>query len=419
MISSAGRSSYDFIVILLSVIYLAHGGSTFVAYYTPSIVWAFVSMGLFFLLLFGNISSGMRFRFLFPLVALAFARAVFFHFSVYGKESIIYDMVGFTQICVYPLLTYYLLNHSNKRIALFVLMSFVLVSVATGISTLSAYEMGGENFVRSSGSLEEELGEQYAMRMKLNVGNFDTVYGFATMLPVAIMFFKWRDVFRKKFASGILLFLLIALMVSTVYVGQYTISFMVCLLMLILFVCPKEISSHFFKRSLIIAIIAFVALRFFAPPLLNTLADFSNSDTMSARLLDVSNYLSTGVDESANGSDFTERNRVYNKSINSIKSTFLMGGWDYSAAGGHSFILDNIALMGLIGIFLLIKFYKSIITNFLSPYKRYPWIYYYYYGLIAAIIFHVLNPNGIYVQLLFVFPVSAYLFNELCVEKEI
>lgn len=419
MISSVRLSSYDYIVILLSVIYLAHGGSTFVAYYTPSIVWAFVSMGLFFLLLFGNISRGMSLRYLLPLVALAFARTCFFHFSVYGKDSIIYDMVGFTQICVYPLLTYYLLTHSNKKIALYVLMSFVLVSVATGISTLLAYEMGGENFVRSSGSFEEELGEQYEMRMKLNVGNFDTVYGFATMLPIAIMFFKWRNVFRRKVYSGILFFLLIALMAATVYVGQYTISFMVCLLMLILFVCPKEISSRFFKRSLIIAVIAFAALRFIAPPLLNAIAEFSNSETMSTRLIDVSNSLASGKDVSSAGSDYSERAQTYNKSLQTIREYTILGSWDYGLVGGHSFILDNIALMGLIGIFLLIKFYKSIITNFLSPYKRYPWIYYYYYGLIAAIIFHVLNPNGIYVQLLFVFPVSAYLFDELCVEKEI
>ena len=91
--------------------------------------------------------------------------------------------------------------------------------------------------------------------------------------------------------------------------------------------------------------------------------------------------------------------------------TFPIGGWSERGGGGHSFIFDHIAVYGVIGIVLLFVFYRAILRLFYYPYQDKPWSYYYLYGLLGVTFFYIFNPSAFYPQLLFAYPLSAYLIN--------
>jgi hypothetical protein len=401
-------SSKDYMILFLSTLFFLHG-SSFIAFHTPASLWAVIVTGLFLLLAHSCSKTTNWLSYLFPIAIIDVIWKIAKIPSIYDPIAFAQFLSSFMQFAILPLLTYYLFKKNNLRVVRYVFFIYCIVEITTGISTIMACANDPTLARMDYGTMREENPALYAYRMNLNVGDYHTSYGFTAMLPIAILFLKWAGNFPREFLSKMLSFLICVVMVYTVYSASYTMSLSVCGLMLLIFLCPPKISKSYFYSSLIAVLISAYLLRLTIPLFLEIVADYLNNDVMSIRLHDLADSIAGGKNNSDTDSDFNLRMNTYEKSWMSFLSNPIFGSWSYNASGGHSYILDNLGLMGIMGVGIIINMWKSIWNRYIGIYKAYPWFYYYCYALIAIVIFFFVNPSGMSEQLLFFYPISGYI----------
>ena len=329
--------------------------------------------------------------------------------SIGDIKSLLILLSGFMQFAILPLLTYYLFEKNNLRFVLYIFFVFCLVEVTTGLSTIRACAIDPQLARMNYGTLRVEDPAFYAYRMNLNVGNYHTTYGFTAMLPIVIMFYKYACFFPKPGLVKFFSLFCVIVMIYTVYSASYTISLVVSSIMIFTFLCPTTITKSYFFTSLFGVLIFTYIFRAFLPSILNYMADSFDSEIMSTRLYDLADSLNSGKNTAHVDSDFNLRMECYAKSWNSFVSNPIIGSLSYKNSGGHSYILDNLGLMGLFGVGIMINTWKTIWQRYISIFNEYTWFYYYGYALIAVFIFFLVNPDGMEEQLLFFYPISGYI----------
>jgi hypothetical protein len=161
----------------------------------------------------------------------------------------------FMQFAILPLLTYYLFTKNNKNDIIYVFLVFCFVEITTGISTIKACAIDPELARMDYGALRDKDPALYAYRMNLNVGDYHTSYGFTAMLPIAIMFYKHAWLFPKPILVKLFSLFCVIVMIYTVYSASYTLSLLVCSVMILTFLCPITISKSYFFASLFFVLI--------------------------------------------------------------------------------------------------------------------------------------------------------------------
>lgn len=403
-----GVSTIDFGILFFATLFFLHR-SSFIAFHTPSFLWAGVVIALFSFLVYISLKSTNWFIYLIPIITIDIIWKICKSPSLYDLRSFLILLSVCMQTAILPLLTHYLFRKKNINCIIYIFLIFCFVEITTGISTIIACSVDPTLARMDYGTLRAENPALYAYRMNLNVGDYHTTYGFTAMLPIVVVFLK-----NARFlphSNHVRLFCLFSyiIMIYTVYSASYTISLIVCCILALTIIFPSKISKPFFYVSIIFALLCYFALQSFIPPLLNYIAEILDSDIMSARLYDLADSLNFGANTARADSDFNLRMLCYEKSWNSFINNPIFGSLDYKQSGGHSFILDNLGLMGLIGFMLLIIMLKTIWNRYIVVFKRYKWFYYYGYALIAIIIFFFLNPDGMETQLLFFYPISGYI----------
>ncbi len=408
MMQDDENTGVDYTILFLATLFFLHS-SSFIAFHTPAFIWAGV-VTLLFLFLVKECSQYTNcFIYLLPIVIIEIIWGICRTPSIGDIKSIMMLLSRFMQFAILPLLTYYLFIKNNKNVVIYIFLLFCLVEITTGISTIRACAIDPELARMDYGALRVEDPAFYAYRMKLNVGNYHTSYGFTAMLPIVIMFYKNACFFpRSGFVKLFSLFSAVV-MIYTVISASYTLSLLVCSVMALTFLCPSAISKSYFFTSLLIMLIFVYIFREFLPSILYYLADSFDSEIMSARLYDLADSLNAGQNTADVDSDFNLRMECYTKSWNSFLSNPIIGSLSYKDSGGHSYILDNLGLMGLFGVGIMVNMWKTIWRRYISIFNEYSWFYYYGYALIAILIFFAVNPDGMEKQLLFFYPISGYI----------
>lgn len=397
----------DYAILFLTFLFFLHR-SSFIAFNTPAILWQVIVISLFLLLAFFCAKTKNVILYLFPIVVIDIIWKILKSTTLFEPVGFAQFISGIMQYSIFPLLTYYLFRKGNIKLFIYVIFVFLLVEITTGISTIFASYIDPTLARMDYGTVRTENPQLYAFRMLLNVGDYHTTYGFTAMLPIFILIYKWAHVFPRHIMMRLLSLLVVFISVYTVYSASYTISLAICCLMLLLFLCPAKINKTFFVSSLFLSIFLAFLLKQMIPFALETIAGHLDDPIMTERLLDLAKSIEYGEDTSASGSDFNERMICYEKSWSGFLSNPFWGNMNYELSGGHSFILDNLGLMGLLGVGLLIIMLKTIWKRYISIFKMYPWFYYYGYALIAILVFFFLNPDDMSEQLLFFYPVSGY-----------
>lgn len=402
-------SQTDYILLVLSVLYMAHN-SPYVGVRMPAMFYASVVVLLFVLVCiklarFQNIIS-----FIIPIFSLYFLDIIFIQsHNINSLEGIMRLFSGMMQILIYPLLAFYAINKGIVKLAMWLLVLFLSVEFTIYITSIMA-ESEIPGIIRMNpGQLRENDQIMYAMKTNMNVGNFDTVYGCATLVPIGILLIKWRsDLFANKLYQ-LLTVLATAMMIYFVYVSQFTTALVGTLLMTLTIVCPKYLSLSYFKKTTWIGLFAVILTWSVLPPVLHIIADSVDSEIMAERFEGIAITLEGGNDSGS--LDVELRQAAYEKPLQAISSTLMAGTWNDDGNGGHSHLLDTVGKYGIIGVILLLVFYKSILKLFYIPYKNEPWVYYYLYGLLGATFFYAFNPSELFQQVLFCYPLSAFLIN--------
>ena len=408
MMQDDENTGVDYTILFLATLFFLHG-SSFIAFHTPAVIWAGV-VTLLFLFLVKECSQYTNcFIYLLPIVVIEIIWDICRTPSIGDIKSIMMLLSRFMQFAILPLLTYYLFEKNNIRLVLYIFFVFCIVEITTGISTIRACAIDPELARMHYGTLRTEDPEFYAYRMNLNVGNYHTSYGFTAMLPIVIMFYKHACFFPRPVFVKLFSLFSAVVMIYTVISASYTLSLLVCSVMALTFLCPSAISKSYFFTSLLLMLNLAYVFRTFLPSILYYLADSFDSEIMSARLYDLADSLNAGQNTADVDSDFNLRMECYTKSWNSFLSNPIIGSLSYKDSGGHSYILDNLGLMGLFGVGIMVNMWKTIWRRYISIFNEYSWFYYYGYALIAILIFFAVNPDGMEEQLLFFYPISGYI----------
>ena len=400
-------SYFDKTILLLSALFLLHR-SPYLGVRYPSIIYAAIVILLFVLLIIQFDKGKKPIRFLFPFMSL-----VFLDFLCYDLSNIKngIDLLRTISICmqiiIYPLLSGYIIYKQKYKYGLFLLLFFLSIEFTTYVSSIIA-ENSFPGIIRlNPGQLLENDASMYSIKTGLNVGNFDTVYGCTVMIPIMALGIKYRRQLFANKMSVIFLYIYFALSIYFVFVSQFTTALIGMVIMLFSLFLGKSITLSGFKRFILVLILGCAILWFSLPYALHYVADKIESPIVAERFEGLSNLLEG---DSVSGSDdIDERNRVYSKSLSIIKETSCIGTWGQKETGGHSFFLDTVAKYGLIGILLLIVYYKGLVRLIIRPYQKNSFRFYYVFGLIGTTFFYILNPSELFPQLLFCYPISAYI----------
>lgn len=402
-------SQTDYILLVLSVLYMAHN-SPYVGVHMPAMFYASVVVLLFVLVCIKLSRFQNIIRFIIPIFSLYFLDVIFIQsHDINSFEGIMRLFSSMMQILIYPMLASYAIKIRNVKLAIWLLVLFLSVEFTTYITSIMAESTIPGIIRMNPGQLRDENTMMYAMKTTMNVGNFDTVYGCASLVPIGILLIKWRsELFANKLYQ---LFAVIAtaIMIYFVYVSQFTTALVGTLLMTLTIVCPKYLSLSNFKKTIWIGIFALLFTWSVLPHILHTIADSIDSEIMAERFEGIAITLEGGNDSGS--LDVELRKAAYERPLKAISSTFMLGTWNGDGNGGHSHLLDTVGKYGLIGIILLLVFYKSILKLFYIPYKHEPWVYYYLYGLLGVTFFYAFNPSELFQQVLFCYPLSAFLIN--------
>lgn len=402
-------------LLILSAAYMLHN-SPYIGVRMPAMLFAGIVVLLFIYicLLFSRYRN--VFSYLLPVFALFFLDLCFYKsIGVNDSKSLLILISEVFQTLTLPLLAGYAITRQNTKLSMCLLLIFLSVELVTYFSSILA-ELEFPGIIRlNPGQLKDDDSNLYAMKTSLNVGSFNTVYGAATLIPIAILIMKYRNELFDKYYMRIASILSPFFFLYFIYTSQFTIALAGSILLMCTLFCPKCITPSFFKRSILVGLVTAFFINSMVPLILHTVADSIESPIMADRLDGIA--LTFEGDEDT-GSEGTERRKeVYMKSLSTILDTFFMGTWNENGIGGHSYILDHIARYGLVGVLLLIIFYKGIINQFYQPFREELWSFYYLYGLLGVSIFLLFNPSPLYDQLTFCYPLSAFLIHNKLQKK--
>ncbi len=238
-----------------------------------------------------------------------------------------------------------------------------------------------------------------------NIGGYDFVYIIVLLYPLLILAYK------KKRVNAFLTVVLTVAIFFLVLLSEYTTALLFFLISTTLFFMHRELSLRGLVIYSIVAILLMMTMEQTLSKFLRWLAEQINSENISERL----NALSEGAEGIRNSED--DRVRLYEKSLqsffgNPIFGTMLSGG---GRSGGHSQILDTLALYGTVGIALMIWMYRYIYILFIKPYEKKSGFGYVVWIMVQAILLSIVN-TGFWFEVLALY--APLLLHLIYLEKE-
>ena len=144
-------------------------------------------------------------------------------------------------------------------------------------------------------------------------------------------------------------------------------------------------------------------------PFLDVLGDLIGGELTSARLQELSSF--SANEQSYMEGDMEARSNLYMKSIYSFLSSPVWGS-SSAAVGGHSFVFDNMAKFGLIGIVGMIMMFWAIFKRFFAPFKQQKWYGHILFSFFMVILLAILNPKDNLSILTFYIPLFCAAFTK-------
>ena len=399
------RSFSAFLFEVLAFLYIAHKILPAVGHYMPGVVYLGLVASVFVLAFFismskSTVSASVRLLAVFGVSLLEFVRYLIKGSVVSGLTY----MYGEVQIFLYALIAIVFIykNEFNqiRNITNLIFICYGVTAVTTFIGN-SKYESASRLLATLANS--DPTRQLYASQ---NIGGFVLVYELVLIVPLIIYMIKKRKM-NRALGWG-----LIILLGMTIMSSEYTTALLMYVLSLTLFLIPKIT-----KRKIIVLVVILVVLFIFNSlyfaDLFEFLSENVQSNTLATRFAELAELLREG--ESSADGNATNRMELYKKSINAFFESGMMGTWNNSQVGGHSFIFDTVGRYGIIGIFAMIIMYRMVYKMFIGPYRRedfYPYLFFIY---MIAIFMAFINPK----TYLFIFICLIPLFAQKLVLKRI
>ena len=196
---------------------------------------------------------------------------------------------------------------------------------------------------------------------------------------------------------------------AVVYSDYATALLCIIISIIILFVFPKQLKTKHFIIMVVLTSVFMYASAWLLTPFLDVLGNLIGGEYTSARLQELSSF-STNEQSYLEG-DMGARSELYMKSINSF---FGSPVWGSSSAqvGGHSYVFDNMAKFGLIGVVGMIIMFWAVFKRFYAPFKQQKWYGHILFSFFMVILLAFLNPKDNLSVLTFYIPLFCVAFTK-------
>ena len=317
-------------------------------------------------------------------------------FIIYGALTYFYNrstiiMWGYQTLLFWlPVILGYYFTQDKTRILGSYSRIIILAIVVTMVTTIIGC-IQNPNAARILASVNSGDVESYTYDM-MNIGGYDFVYIMILLYPVLILSYKTKRI-------GVIPTIVIAAVIlATVIYSEYTTALLLFLVSSVLFFTKRNLSSRGIVVITIFAILFALVFSNFLSGFLNWLSDLLGSETLGMRLKSLAGG-AAGLEQSED-----ERLKLYGMSLNTFFTNPLFGNIfsRYRSDGGHSFILDNLAMYGALGGALMVFMYKNIFQRFFQPFKDKPGYGYIVWTFIQAIILSFVN-TGMWLEVLCLF----------------
>lgn len=343
------------IVLLITMFILVYGVMPLVRVFVSSYLTTYIYMLLLVFLVFYIVfAAGMKsMTYYFPIM---FPFLLYIAVGYFLNSGELVNWVYQQLLFIMPIIIgYYLFNEKSKHINKFAVIVIIvlLITIITTTVGLIRYPFASRTLATISDSNNEEMLTYYWN----NIGGYEFVYTIVLLYPLLIYAYK------KGKINLFFTIVLTALLYLFLIYAEYTTALLLVIITSCLFFVKKEFSK---KGVLVFAIITLIVIALCSElfsDLLIWLSDVIDSEAVSYRL----KALAGGVE----GIENSEDNRValYQISLTTFLSNPIFGslfkGFTYNS--GHSAILDCMANLGAIGIFLMIWMYRSIYFTFIKP----------------------------------------------------
>lgn len=318
---------------------------------------------------------------IYPTLVIFLIFMIFQCFVRIREDSFLIHLYNILQACFVIVLPIYLIEE-EKEDTLVKLFWIILVSISiTEITTLiNVAPNSVAARMMATGLLSEAEQVAYA---RLNIGGFGIAYLSPVITSLLFMLYK-----NKKF-NVFLLVVHIFLTFAFIIQIQYTLA----LLMYFITICILLISGGNPKKMVIVLVCSILLIPLLWNPisdLFSSLADTFKGDTISQRFNEIAQFMSGSFESD---SDVSIRIRAYERSFRSFIENFLAGGILFGAKhGGHSAILDFLAVNGLLGGAILFFTFRSIYTRTILLYKDINGFPFVVFAQVVFFVFALINP---------------------------
>lgn len=256
-----------------------------------------------------------------------------------------------------------------------------LIYICSIISAFTTY-LGLAIFPEASRILATTT-DEYLIYYKYNLGGFNIIYMLVAIHPIVVGMLRTRN---KKTLS----------IVYTVVCGlcvfrsAYALAAMFYLASCVVYIFPVSGDISRAKKWVKIVVIGLIVAMFFAPAILDSLAEWDLLEDSADKMRDVARILRGGQGVVQ---DTEARQDTYSESLETFLKYPLTGTifLDADGIGEHSFVFDAMGYWGIWGLIVVVAFYFSL----LRMYKRFtgksPIYYCAILSLIISIALSVLN----------------------------
>lgn len=315
--------------------------------------------------------------------------------------SFIKSFFVFYKFFIWTIIIWYTVQSGNKKLAKGLLMAIVVFYVTTIITTQIGINLY-PGICRALTNATEKDNTVMSLAKQYNIGGFSFIYTIVLLIPLGVYLFK------NKLFNRILVGCIVAMMVLMVLNAGFTTAILFTALSAILFLLEKSFSIKKLIGIAIVALILILPSMNVVGGLLMNLSDNIENRTVALRLYDLG--ASFKGEETGKNSDLDGRIEHYSEDINNFIEHPLLGSL---TSTGHSFVLDNISLYGLLGIIFLIIVFSSLYRCYIRPYKFSIAYGYLFVVFILQVGLAVLNPLLYLEVFVIVIPLMLYVFEDI------
>lgn len=296
-------------------------------------------------------------------------------------------------------------KYSISRLLKFVLLCYAITSITTIIGCIRFPT--ASRILATVGNTDPRYHE-YSIA---NIGGFAFCYEITLLIPLLMSLIKEKKI--NALAGTVL----VLLFVSATYVTEYTMALVFSVIAVVICLLSGKKRSRYAAVIFFVAFVLLYLLRNEISVLLLELSNRIDSEILSFRFSE----LAEGIRKIGQDADYFSdayRVKLYYQSWQTILSTRGLGAWTGLGIGGHSYILDNLATYGILGLVCIAVFYNTCRKNNLSPYKNEAKYWNLTWMFIMLLAFAVLNPKSNLYSIIFLTPLYLANFRKTEVKSD-